>query len=87
MLHFGQGKWYPGEPLPRWALSCYWRPDGVAGVAATRSLIALSTAGKGVHGDTDASAAFARDLRGRISVCIPDYAMPAYRKRLAHRQG
>ena len=27
LLHYGQGKWYPNEPVPRWSLNCFWRVD------------------------------------------------------------
>ena len=74
LLHFGQGKWYPGEPLPRWALGCYWRKDGVP-IWEDQSLFGAEiTAGK--YNASDARR-FMEALTRRLEV-DPSFIMAAY---------
>ncbi|MBV8866953.1 MAG: transglutaminase family protein, partial [Acidobacteriaceae bacterium] len=74
LLHFGQGKWYPDEALPRWALTCYWRADHVA-VWARGDLIAEEERNYG-FGTPDALN-FAETLMRRLQVSANNL-LPAY---------
>ncbi|OWU79115.1 DUF2126 domain-containing protein [Phaeobacter sp. 22II1-1F12B] len=73
-LHYGQGKWYPGETLPRWTFSLYWRKDGKP-IWKDDALIAREGA------KTGASKEDASKLLGEIASGLgiePDYVVPAY---------
>jgi uncharacterized protein (DUF2126 family)/transglutaminase-like putative cysteine protease len=80
LLHFGQGKWYPGESLPRWAFACYWRTDGVP-LWQDPSLLADPARG-GSAGEAEASL-FAEALAERLAVG-PEYVIAAYEDPLAY---
>jgi uncharacterized protein (DUF2126 family)/transglutaminase-like putative cysteine protease len=74
LLHYGQGKWYPGEPLPRYALAAYWRKDGVP-IWKDDSLIADESKNYG-HGAKEA-----KELLSRIATIVggdPKHLIPAY---------
>jgi uncharacterized protein (DUF2126 family)/transglutaminase-like putative cysteine protease len=74
LVHFGQGKWYPGEQLPRWSLNCFWRADGEP-IWRDESLIADETQ----RGDaTDLTAgAFLRSVAERLGL-EPHFVFPGY---------
>ena len=74
LLHNGQGKWYPGELLPRWALSCYWRKDGIP-IWENAQLIAEEDKNYGYS--TEEARKFLGALTRRLQV-DSSAAMPAY---------
>ena len=74
LLHYGQGKWYPGEPLPRWALTSLWRADGLP-IWRDSRLLADDAKDYGyTHADAQA---FVRVLAARLGL-HRDYIIPAY---------
>ncbi|BBE50988.1 hypothetical protein OYT1_ch1434 [Ferriphaselus amnicola] len=74
LLHFGQGKWYPGEPLPRWALGCYWRTDGKPLWSKQELLVTAQE--EGAHNTADALR-FIQQLATQLSL-DPRFVIPAY---------
>jgi uncharacterized protein (DUF2126 family) len=74
LLHFGQGKWYPGEQLPRWSINCYWRRDGEpiwhdVGLYADESVDYGAT--------PERAAEFLRRLTERLGLA-PKWVFPAF---------
>ncbi|HYA05584.1 MAG TPA: transglutaminase family protein [Xanthobacteraceae bacterium] len=74
LLHHGQGKWYPGEPIPRWAFALYWRRDGVP-IWRDHGLIARE-ARRHTVSVADAKA-FAAGVAARAGL-DPEYVQPVY---------
>jgi uncharacterized protein (DUF2126 family)/transglutaminase-like putative cysteine protease len=74
LLHHGQGKWYPGESLPRWGYSIYWRRDGVP-IWRDPSLIAGGEGGQKV--DADLAAEFLEAVAQGLGVPA-DHVQPAF---------
>ncbi len=77
LVHFGQGKWYPGEQLPRWSLNAYWRRDGEP-IWHNPALYADEQQDYGV--DAAKAADFLTLLAERLGVDAK-YCVPAYEDR------
>ena len=74
LMHFGQGKWYPGEQLPRWSLNCFWRKDGEP-IWNSPSLYANESINYGVTAEQ------AGDFLKRVAVRLgvtDEYVFPAF---------
>ena len=74
LLQHGQGKWYPGEPLPRWRIDIVWRNDGQPLWADPALLAVPATAGRSTLADAEAFAIAVADAFG----LSPKAVVPAF---------
>jgi uncharacterized protein (DUF2126 family)/transglutaminase-like putative cysteine protease len=74
LLHYGEGKWYPGESLPRWALTCFWRADGEP---VWRDAAWIADADRPGSAAPEDAARFLGRCAARLGA-NPKHVMPAY---------
>jgi uncharacterized protein (DUF2126 family) len=74
LLHYGQGKWYPGEPIPRWAFALYWRRDGVP---VWRDAELINRQKPAREATTDDAQLFAEGIATRSGLAA-EYVQPLY---------
>jgi uncharacterized protein (DUF2126 family) len=74
MPHYGQGKWYPGESLPRWAFALYWRRDGLP-IWRNADLVARED--RRADATIEDAGRFAEGIAERIGIGA-DYVVPAF---------
>jgi len=74
MIQYGQGKWYPGEPLPRWQYGLFWRKDGYP-MWKNISLIAHEKTAKNFTSED--AGLFTKELAKHLAL-NPDHISAAY---------
>lgn len=80
VLTHGQGKWYPGEPLPRWAYAVVWRADGQP---LWRNPDLIATEAREVPSSIEQAGTLVKTLAASLGV-DPDYAQPLYEDPAEH---
>ncbi len=74
LMHHGQGKWYPGEPQPRWAFSLYWRRDGEP---LWRDPALIAPEADGSQPKPDAAQRLAEAIAAKLGIA-PERVLPAF---------
>jgi uncharacterized protein (DUF2126 family) len=79
LLYLGQGKWYPGEPLPRWQLAAFWRKDGKP---VWKDIALLADESRKYDFKHEHAERFVRELAKRLGLkgrhILPGYEDPLY---------
>ncbi|CAM3823873.1 DUF2126 domain-containing protein [Smaragdicoccus niigatensis] len=81
LVQRSQGKWYPGEPLPRWQIAIMWRTDGSA-LWSDPSLLADPWSGAEAHATNDDALRVAEAVSKAFGLSF-DAVQPAFEDPLA----